>query len=77
MLQYVLILRNVHENVNFDQTIGTAITVGRARRRAPRSCVYSYMRSCGFVRIIEAENALFEPVTYILTLKMVHLHNGI
>ena len=57
-------------------TSGTAIAVGRARRRAPRSCII-YTRNCGFACIIEAENAVFGRLTYILTLKMVHLPNKI
>ena len=55
---------------------GTAIALGRARQRAPRSFIV-YTRNCGFAWIIEAENAVFGRLTYILTLKMVHLPNNI
>ena len=55
---------------------GTAIAVGRARRRAPKSCIV-YTRNCSFTCKIEAENAVFGRLTCILTLKMLHIPNKI
>ena len=51
-------LTKVYDMIIPHLTSGTAIAVGRARRRAPRSCVI-YTRNCDFACIIEAENAVF------------------